>query len=330
MSSQRSAVVLGATGHLGQAVTRELLSRGWQVSAATRQAAPRSLERLDVRLLPGDADSAGQLERWVAGHDLVIDAAAPHPLGTFAGPAARSYDPIAHARQRTRALLEAVASHGAQLAFISSFTTLPRPGTGLGAVEAQWRRQAYPYFAVKEAMETTVIEAARTGLPAVVVNPTACLGPWEYRGPSSSFVGLVVSQRLPLVMHHVLNVIDVRDVAGALLAAVDDERYGVPIGLSGHNIALDELARRLSDIAGVRRPLTAEPRLAAMVAFWAESALAVFGQGVPDALHAVPLIADGWASEPGAEQCALRVGIRPLDDTLRDAVQWHRSLARAR
>jgi nucleoside-diphosphate-sugar epimerase len=326
MSKRRSAVVLGATGHLGQAATRELLSRGWQVSAATRQPAPRSLDGLDVRLLPGDADSPGQLERWVEGHELVIDAAAPHPLGTYARMAARSHDPIAHARRRMQALLDAVAAHRTQLAFISSFTTLSRPDAELDAVEVQWRRQTYPYFAVKETMEQMVLDAARTGLSAVVVNPTACLGPWEYRGPFSSFVGLIVSQRLAIVMHHVLNVIDVRDVASAILAAVDAERYGVPIALSGHDIALDDLARRLSELAGVPAPIPAEPRLAALFAFWVESALALAGQDAPDVLRAVPLIADGRAMTTGSEQLALGVAVRPLDVTLRDAVQWHRSL----
>jgi len=324
MTKRRSAVVLGATGHLGQAATRELLSRGWQVSAATRQAAPRSLAGLDVRLLPGDADTPGQLGRWVAGHELVVDAAAPHPLGTYGRVAARGFDPIAHARGRMRALLDAVAAHRAQLAFISSFTTLSRPASGLEAVEAQWRRQTYPYFAVKEAMEQMVLDAAGTGLSAVVVNPTACLGPWEHRAPSSSFVGLVVSHRLAIVMRHVLNVIDVRDVASALLAAVEAERYGVPIALSAHDVALDELARRLSELAGVRAPIPAEPRLAALFAFWAESGLALAGQDAPDVLRAVPLVADGRAMKTGSEQLALGVAVRPLDDTLRDAVQWHR------
>ena len=326
MSRPRSAVVLGATGHLGQAVTRELLSRGWEVSAATRQASPRSLAGLDVRVLPGDADSPGQLERWVAGHELVIDAAAPHPLGTYPRLAARSHDPIAHARRRTAALLDAAAAHGARLALISSFTTLPRPDEGLRAVEAQWRRQAYPYFAVKEEIETMVLEAARNGLPAVVVNPTACLGPWEHRGASSSLVGLVVSQRLPLVLHHVLNVIDVRDVASALLAAVDADLHGVPIGLCGHDIALDELARRLERAR--RRASTdasrASPHGAVRVLGRVRARTGRAGRAGRPARR--PAHRRRPVHEPGREQLALGVAIRPLDDTLRDAVQWHRSL----
>ncbi len=240
--------------------------------------------------------------------------------------AARASDPIAPARRRTRALLDAAATHGAKLAFISSFTTLPRPDPGLRDLESHWRRQAYPYFAVKEVMETMVLDAASTGLPAAIVNPTACLGPWEHRGASSTFVGLVVSQRLPFVMRQMINVIDVRDVARALLDAVDAERYGVPIALSGHDIALDELARRLSELAGVRAPVPADSRLAALFAFWTESALALAGRDAPDVLRAVPLIAECRAMGPGSEQLALGVAVRPLEDTLRDAVQWHRSL----
>ncbi len=177
-------------------------------------------------------------------------------------------------------------------------------------------------------METLVLDAASIGLPAVVVNPTACLGPWEHRGASSSFVGLVVSQRLPFVMRQLINVIDVRDVASALLAAVDAKRYGVPIALCGHDIALDELARRLSDLAGVRAPVPVDPRLAALFAFWSESALALAGRDAPDVLRAVPLIAECRAMRPGSDQLALGVAVRPLEDTLQAAVQWHRSCGR--
>ena len=73
-----------------------------------------------------------------------------------------------------------------------------------------------------------------------------------------------------------------------------------------------------------------EPRLTALFAFWAESALALAGQDAPDVLRAVPLIVDGRSMKPGREQLALGVAIRPLDDTLRDAVQWHRSLGGGR
>jgi len=322
MTRTKTAIVLGATGHAGQALVRELIARDCRVTAATRQRAPASLAALDVHIAHGDADTPGQLDAWIAGHDLVVDAAAPSPLGPYV---ASSGDPLAHARRRTQALLDAVGRHGARLAFISSFTTLPRAGSASDTFEANLRRSVYPYFRVKQLMEDMVLHAARNGLPVVVVNPAAFLGPWEFGAEHSSFVRMVMQRELPATMRHVINVIDVRDVASLIVSAIATRRYGVPIPLVGHNVAVDELARRVASLAGVAGPLlSTNRRITAIAAFWMESALALTGSETPDAWHAAPLIADAWPMAESAEQRALGVRIRPLDDTLRDAVRWHR------
>jgi dihydroflavonol-4-reductase len=325
MTRTKTAIVLGATGHVGQAMVRELIEQGYRVTAATRQSASKALADLDVSVARGDADTPGQLDAWIAGHELVVDAAAPSPLNVFLANSVEQSDPLAHARRRTQALLDAVARHGAQLAFISSFTTLPRSGSMISAVESEWRRRIYPYFRVKQLMEDMVLHAARSGLPAVVVNPSAFLGPWELGAERSSFVRLVLERELPAAMRHVINVIDVRDVAALIHAAVAARRYGVRIPLAGHNIAVDELARRIALIAGVNAPLlSTNARATAAAAYWLEAALALAGRAPPDAWRAAPLIAEAWPMEHSAEQRALGVRIRPLDDTLRDAVRWHR------
>jgi dihydroflavonol-4-reductase len=222
-------------------------------------------------------------------------------------------------------LLDAIERHSAQLAFISSFTTLGRGGDASAAFEVEWRRRVYPYFRVKQLMEDMVLHAARNGLPAIVVNPTAFLGPWEFAANRSSFVRKVMERELPTTMRHVINVIDVRDVAALVVAAIATRRYGVRIPLAGHNVSVDELARRVATMAGVGGPLlSTNTRATAIAAFWMESAFALTGSETPDAWHAAPLIADAWPMEESAEQRALGVRIRPLDDTLRDAVRWHR------
>ncbi len=325
MTRTKTAIVLGATGHVGQAMVRELIERGYRVTAATRQHAPAALDGLAVRIDRGDADTAGQLDAWIAGHDLVVDAAAPSPLHLFVSERGAQRDSLAHARRRTQALLDAVTRHGTQLAFISSFTTLPRPGDALDSFESVMRRRVYPYFRVKQLMEDMVLHAARDGLPAVVVNPSAFVGPWELGAERSSFVRMVMERQLPATMHHIINVVDVRDVAALIHAAVAARRYGARIPLAGHDIAVDELARRIASIAGVRTPLLSTgARATVIAAFWVENALALSGGHAPDAWRAAPLIADAWPMEHSAEQRALGVRIRPLDDTLRDAVEWHR------
>jgi dihydroflavonol-4-reductase len=126
-------------------------------------------------------------------------------------------------------------------------------------------------------------------------------------------------------MRHVINVIDVRDVASLIAAAVAARHYGARIPLTGHNVAVDELARRIALMAGVGAPLlSTNASSTAIAAFWMESAFAMTGSETPDAWRAAPLIADAWPMEESVEQRALGVRVRPLDDTLRDAVQWHR------
>src|SRR5205085_4511529 len=119
-------------------------------------------------------------------------------------------------------LLGCVAREGAALGHVSSCTTLPRPeGEGaLAALEAQVRRRAHPYFAVKAAMEAMVLDAARGGLRAVVINPTACLGPWDRRPRAWCVVPLLVTGQVPVMFARTMNVIDVRDVALALRLAL--------------------------------------------------------------------------------------------------------------
>jgi nucleoside-diphosphate-sugar epimerase len=319
--------VLGATGHLGQAVVRHALARGRAVTAATRQADPRAMRGLDVTTVRVD-NALNGLNDLAAGHDVMVDAAAPYPLEPClpASPPWRAAidGAVLHARKA----IEAARRNRMRLVFISSYTTLSRTESPLDAIESAWRRSAYPYFAAKIAMEQSVLAAAGEGLPAVVVNPAACLGPWEFRGEQSSLVRLVMSRKLPVVMDRMLSVIDVRDVAEAIDNSLEREFFGRPIALAGHNVSLADLARQIARHNGDEGALPAaiDPRLASFAAFWSSAALAACGQRSPDVLRAVPLAADGFPMRPSPEQIAMGLDLHPLSATLDDAIAFHRGL----
>ena len=323
------ALVLGATGHIGNAITRELLQHGYRVTAATRQTRPEALAALKVEIVRGDAGHPGQLASWVPGHELVIDAAAPYPLNMFAAAAPSERAPLDHARRRMAALLDSVAREGATLGHVSSYTTLPRPRTegAFAAIEARARRSVHPYFAVKATMEAMVLEAARGGLHAAVVNPTACLGPWDRRHRELCVVPMLVAGQLPVLVSRAMNVIDVRDVAVALRAALEQRRFGIPIGLAGHDCRTDALAARVCALASASAPRLRVPaRLAVAGVLWAEAAWALLGRSSPLPAIGPLLVLDGYAMAPSAEQIALGVRPRPLDETLRDSIAWYRGL----
>ena len=325
----RRALVLGATGHLGNAITRELLQHGWRVTAATRQTQPPGLAALDVEIVNGDVDHPGRLAAWVPGHEWVIDAAAPYPLSLFGISAPGESATLDRARRRMDTLLNCVGQEGAALGHVSSYTTLPRPeseGT-LVAFEARVRRRAHPYFAVKATMEAMVLDAARGGLRAAVVNPTACLGPWDRRPRTQCVVPLLVTGQLPVMMDRTINVIDVRDVAIALRAALEKRRFGLPLPLAGHDCRTDVLATLVCTLAGASAPRLRLPtRWLVAGALCAEAGWALLGRPSPLPAIAPLLVLDAYPMPPGAEQRALGVIPRPLEETLRDAIGWYRDI----
>ncbi len=72
-------VVIGATGNIGQRVTREALSRGHQVIGVVRD--PAAVQPPDplVRLVKGDATKADDVAKVVKGADAVVSAISPRP-----------------------------------------------------------------------------------------------------------------------------------------------------------------------------------------------------------------------------------------------------------
>jgi dihydroflavonol-4-reductase len=323
------ALILGATGHIGNAIVRDLLGHRYRVTAVTRQRRPEALADLDIEIRCGDADSHGQLAAWVRGHDFVIDAAAPYPLNLFVPTALAERAPLDYARRRMANLLNAVSREGATLGYVSSFTTLPRPGSEgmFAAIETRARRRVHPYFIVKTTMEGMVLEATRGGLRAAILNPTACIGPWDRRRRELCVVPMLITAQVPAIVARVVNVIDVRDVAAAVRAALEQRRFAVPILLAGHDSRTDVLAARVCHLAGAPAPrLQVSARLAAGGALWAEAAWAFFGHPSPLPAIGLLLILDSYPMQPSVEQRALGALPRPLDDTLRDSIAWYRRL----
>jgi len=96
------ALVLGGSGHVGNAVVRALLARGDAVTVARRGQTPAdNLRGLAVAEVLGDADDA--VGAWAVGHDAIIDAAAPYPW-TLVERAA-----VVAARRRATAIVAAIS-----------------------------------------------------------------------------------------------------------------------------------------------------------------------------------------------------------------------------
>ena len=329
MSKQgKRVLVLGATGHIGQAVVRHALKQGREVTALTRQIDPEPLRGLGVNVVRIDSELR-LLAEVAAGHDVLVDAAAPYPLAPSVPGDAQWTSQVDAPVRRMKIVIEAARRNKMQLAHVSSCTTLPRHESAEQSAAALWRRYVTPYFEAKAAMEHAVVAAAREGLPAVIVNPAASLGPWEFRAAGDSFVRLVLEQSLPMVINQMVCIIDVREVAEAIDRALSQELYGRPIPLSGHNIGVPNLAMLTAQLAGIAQPvIPLDPSVVSASVFWMQRALMFWGFTPPTPLNFILLIADAFPMQRSPEQVALGVEIRSLEETLRDSIAFHRSRER--
>src|SRR5262245_23027927 len=318
-------LVLGATGHLGHALTRELLARGYEVTAASRSAAiSPHLASLPVRRVSGDLVSERQIADWVRGHRVVVDAAAPY---AFRLAAAGGTSSLHAAERRMRALLETVAREGATLVFVSSFTTLPRVRSSLDTARSAVVMRLHPYFELKRRMEEEVVAAARGGLPAVIVNPTFCLGPFDSKPLEFCLVPLVLRGEVPATQSSAINVIDVRDVAAAALAALEHGRVGEPIPLYGHDTTLEGLIAAICSRGGVSPPSLSVPATLSAAAAYGNELLATLGLSLfaYPSLGLLLSLEQHWGA-PGVVQRGLLPKLHSLSRTLMDAIDWYASL----
>jgi dihydroflavonol-4-reductase len=229
------AYVTGATGFVGGHVAAELRSGGAEVRD----------ERVDLL-------DRGGLERIMAGCDAVVHSAALY-----------SYDAPERDFQRinvegTANVIEACRSKGVRRLVHTSTAGTCGPVPGREATETDsppaWEL-GIPYKRTKLAAERLVIDAARDGLEAVVVNPTTPIGPGDSKPtPTGRMIAGVARGRIRAYVATGLNVVDVRDVARGHALALERGQSGERYLLGGANLPLEELFGAIADLAGRPRP----------------------------------------------------------------------------
>lgn len=187
------------------------------------------------------------------------------------------------------------------------------------------------YADAKHAGEGEAVAAGmRAGVEVVIVNPAYVLGApvnRRDRGETSTrIVGNYLRGRLPVVMDGGASICDVRDVALGHLQAAELGKPGERYILAGHNIYWYELIDRVRELSGVRQPLAVIPHEAARF-LRAPEAFGLSGFIVDSEAYGL-MGARWWASSTKA-MTELSYRFRPLDDTLRETIDWYRELIAA-
>ncbi|GAB4512912.1 MAG: NAD-dependent epimerase/dehydratase family protein [Anaerolineae bacterium] len=278
---------------------------------------------MNVPVATGDLMDRASLAAAMRGCEAVIHAAGYYPTK------ATSHD--AHL-QMARAMIGNVLSamrdaSVPRLVYTSSISTIgPIPGNRLGTeADYYWPGQrSAPYWDCKWAQEEAVLAAADLHTTALI--PSAILGPGDVKPTTGTIVLAVARAPSWITIDGRVNVVDVREVAQAHVAALTSGGPGERYLIGGHNLTISELHRLIAHAVGRRAPLVAIPS-------WLVGPIGDLALRGAQALHvpgAVSLAyiwqamsARQWIDSARAQR-ALGYRPRPIEETIRDTVQWFR------
>lgn len=323
-----TTLVTGATGFVGSSVVKALLARGEPVRVLIRAGSNcRNLRNLPVETVVGDLEQPSSLRRVVVGCRALYHVAADYRL----------WAPRPGAMYRvnvdgTRALLRAAAEAGvARIVYTSSVATLGFDPDGQPADEttpAKIDDMIGHYKRSKYLAEQAVHELIEhEGLPAVIVNPSAPIGPGDVRPTPTGRVVLEAAKgRIPAYVDTGLNVVHVDDVAAGHLLAYERGAIGERYILGGQNLTLGEILTLIAVLAGRRPPrLRLRAGMILPIAYLSEMA-ARLTRGTEPLLTVDGLRMARKRMHFSSAKAERELGYRsrPAADAVRDALDWYR------
>jgi dihydroflavonol-4-reductase len=321
------ALVTGATGFVGAAVTRALVSAGWQVRALVRGSSDRSnLVDLPVEIAVGDLTDSATLDRAIADCPVLFHVAADYRLGT------REPSQLYRCNvEGTRNILLAAQHAGVErIVYTSSVATigLPKDGSpGFEDTPVALTDMIGHYKRSKYLAEELVRDAARTGVPVVIVNPSTPVGPGDIKPtPTGQIVLDAAAGRTPAYVDTGLNIVHVDDVAAGHLLAYQHGRAGERYILGGQDMTLREILTQIAHLVGRNPPHLRLPHAAVLgLAYAAEAFAKVSGRAIRINVEAVRMSEKRmyFSSAKAARELGYRW--RPPIEALADAVLWFRA-----
>ncbi len=322
------AFVTGATGFVGSHVARVLVERGAELRLLVRPGSDRrNIQELKADLVIGDLCDGASLKKAMAGCDVVFHVAADYRLWV------RDPDQMYRSNvDGTRGILAAALVSGVRrVVYTSSVATTGFTLNGNPANEespVSLAQMIGPYKRSKFVAEEIALEAGRSGMDVVVVNPTTPVGERDIKPtPTGRIIVDFLKKKFPAYVDTGLNLVDVTQCARGHCAALEKGKSGERYILGGENLTLKQILDKLAVITGLPSPKIRVPYAVAL-------ATGVVDQVVTGHIR---------GREPRATIDAVRMGRKkmfvsstkaerelgwqtvPVDDALCRAVEWFKA-----
>jgi dihydroflavonol-4-reductase len=242
--------VTGATGHIGANLVRALINEGRSTRCLVHVNC-QAVDGLDIERFQGDVRDLESLCRAFQGADVVYHLAACISLSMADWPMLEAINVTG-----TRNVVEACLRTGVRrLVHFSSIHALVQEPLTIPVDESRplvESRHYPPYDRSKAAAEREVRRGIEKGLNAVIIYPTAIIGPYDYQLSYFGEALLAMAQRrLPALVTGGFDWVDVRDVVAGAMLAEEKAPAGASYLLSGHWVSMCDIAAMVKEITGI-------------------------------------------------------------------------------
>ena len=286
-----------------------------------------NLKGLDVEIVEGDLTDLASLRAAVTGCDGMFHVAADYRLWVRDSEEMFQTNVVG-----TRDIMRTAADAGVEkIVYTSSVATLGLPaGGGIGDEKTSvseddmvgvYKRSKF------RAEEEVRRQIEDTRLPAVIVNPSAPVGPGDLKPtPTGRMVVDAASGRMPAYVDTGLNIVHVDDVANGHLLAYQHGQVGERYVLGGENLSLQAILCEIAAIVGRPVPRIRLPHNLILTVAYAAEAIARITNGAEPfvAIDSVRMAKKRMYYSSEKAISALGYSARPAREALQDAIAWFR------
>jgi dihydroflavonol-4-reductase len=249
-------LVTGPDGVLGSNLVRELLKRNYEVCVLLLEGTKSpTLEGLPIISFYGNILTPESLDEAFQNQDVVIHCAA----ATNVYPARNEFVNkvnIEGSKNIAEACLKYNIKRLIYVGTANSFsfgTTKEKPGvedTPYASI-----KYGLDYMDSKRYAQEVILEAVeKRGLPAVIVNPTFMIGPYDSKPSSGQMILALHQGKVPGYTSGGKNYVAVKDVAVAISNAIEKGRIGECYILGNENLTYKEAFDKLANAIGAKPP----------------------------------------------------------------------------
>ncbi len=321
-------VVTGASGHLGNVLVRELLTRQEKVRVVILPNDPASsLADLDVEKVVADVRNVESLKLAFQNADTVF-----HLAGIVSVmPGQRDLMHQVNVGGTANVIEACLSQEVRRLVHTSSVHALVEPPAGVALSEAypfDPERVYGDYGKTKAQASLAVLAAVNRGLDAVIACPSGIIGPYDFE---PSIVGRLLYNaargKLGAYVRGGYDFVDVRDVAQGLIAACNQGRTGETYILSGEYVTIREVTQIVDSLVGKQRVRLCVPFPLALFASRIAERMQLLGSGgahfTQQSLYV--LQSNGLISHARASN-ELGYQPRPIQESIRATIEWFRAV----